>query len=187
MKEFTYPIFGICPNRIRVRINEEDMTFDSVLFAGGCPGNHEGINALCHGMKIEDVIKKIGEFYLQTQKSHVSVAVHYDLGKINVCKKNASSILSAIKNAQKIIGTQDSVEALIRMSKDPILGMQQFVELLKLVSADVRKADLEVAQRLSNKGTASGEKATNQFLVERERLALCRATIEEVKKNHVIG
>lgn len=59
MKEFTYPIFGICPNRIRVRINEEDMTFDSVLFAGGCPGNHEGINALCHGMKIEDVIKKL--------------------------------------------------------------------------------------------------------------------------------
>lgn len=136
---------------------------------------------------VEDVVKKIGEFYLQAQKSHVSVAVHYDLGKINVCKKNASSILSAIKNAQKIIGTQDSVEALIRMSKDPIQGMQQFVELLKLVSADVRKADLEVAQRLSNKGTASGEKATNQFLVERERLALCRATIEEVKKNHVIG
>ena len=123
---------------------------------------------------------------MQAQTSHVSLAVHYDPGKINFCKKNASSILSAIKNAQQIIDTQDSVEALIRLSKDPIKGIQQFVELLRLVSVDVSKANLEVVQRLANKGTASGEEATDQFLVEREQLALCRATIEEVKKNHVI-
>lgn len=136
---------------------------------------------------VEEIVKKIGQFYSQAQTSHVSVAVHYDSGKINSCKKNASSILSAIRNAQQIINTQDSVEALIRLSRDPIQGIKQFVELLNLVSSDVGKADLEVAQRIANKAPTPGEEATDQFLVERERITSCRTAIEEVKKNYVIG
>ena len=83
--------------------------------------------------------------------------------------------------------TQDSVEALIRLSRDPMQGIKAFVELLNMVSADIIKADNEVAQRISNRGTDSGEEAENQFQAEQEKLALCRSMIEEVKKNHVNG
>lgn len=136
---------------------------------------------------VEDMVKKIGQFYSQAQTSHVSIAVHYDTGKINACKKNASQILSAIKNAREIMDTQDSVETLIRLSRDPMQGLRPFVELLNLVSADVGKADSEVEQRVTGKGSDMGETAENLFAAEEERLAVCYAMIEEVKKEHVNG
>ena len=136
---------------------------------------------------VEDIVKKIGQFYSQAQTSRVSVAVHYDIGKINTCKKNASQILSAIKNAREIMNTQDSVEALIRLSRDPMQGLKLFVELLNLVSRDVEKANAEVEQRVSSKGSDMGETAENLFAAEEERLAICRTAIEEVKKDHVNG
>lgn len=136
---------------------------------------------------VEDIVKKIGQFYSQAQTSHVSIAVHYDTGKINACKRNASQILSAIKNAREIINKQDAVEALIRLSRDPMQGLSPFAELLNLVSADVGKADSEVEQRVTGKGLDMGETAENPFAAEEERLAMCYAMIEEVKKDHVNG
>lgn len=136
---------------------------------------------------IEDIVKRIGQFYSQAQTSHVRIAVHYDTGKINACKRNASRILSAIKNAQEIMDTEDSVEALIRLSRDPVQGLRPFVELLDLVSADVEKADSEVEQRVASKGLDLGKTAENPFTAEEERLAMCHAMIEEVKKDHVNG
>lgn len=136
---------------------------------------------------IEDIIKKIGQFYSQAQTSHVSIAVHYDLGKINACKKNATQILSAIKNVQEILKIQDSVESLIRLSRDPMQGIKMFVELLNVVSADVEKADFEVDKRVADQGTDSREESEDQFKDEKEKIDLCRSVIEEVKKNHVIG
>lgn len=145
------------------------------------------MNDLEESSDIENVVKRIGQFYSQAQTSHVSVAVHYDLAKINACKKNASQILSAIKNAQQIIEAHDSVEALIRLSRDPMQWIKAFVELLNMVSADIAKANNEVAQRVSNKGTVSEEEAGNLFQDEKEKIALCRTVIEEVKKDHVNG
>nr|WP_304970919.1 hypothetical protein [uncultured Schaedlerella sp.] len=136
---------------------------------------------------VEDIVKKIGQFYSQAQTSHVRIAVHYDTGKINACKRNASRILSAIKNAREIMDTEDSVEALIRLSRDPMQGLRPFVELLDLVSADVGKADSEVEQRVASKGLDLGKTAENPFTAEEERLAMCHAAIEEVKKDHVNG
>lgn len=134
---------------------------------------------------IEAIVKKIGEFYSQAQKSHVRIAVHYDSGKINACKKNASQILSAIKNAQQILETVDSVEALIKLSRDPMQGIKAFVELLDMVSVDIVKADNEVTQRVSNNGSGSGEEIENQFQAERDKLAICSTVIEELKKDYV--
>ena len=136
---------------------------------------------------IEDIVKKIGQFYSQAHTSHVSIAVHYDPGKINACKKNASQILSAIKNAQGIVATQDSVEALIRLSRDPMQGIKAFVELVNMVSTDVEKVEREVVQRVADISIDSGEETENQFKAEKEKLALCHSVIEEVKKEYVIG
>lgn len=136
---------------------------------------------------VEDIVKKIGQFYSQAQTSHIRIAVHYDTGKINACKRNASRILSAIKNAREIMDTEDSVEALIRLSRDPMQGLRPFVELLDLVSTDVGKADSEVEQRVASKGLDLGKTAENPFTAEEERLAMCHAAIEEVKKDHVNG
>lgn len=58
MKEFDFYPKGICPQRMIIHINE-DETFEDVIFFGGCAGNHKGLNALCKGMKVEEVIKRL--------------------------------------------------------------------------------------------------------------------------------
>lgn len=58
MKENTFYMKGICPSRITVHVND-DKTFEDAIFFGGCPGNHKGINALCKGMPLEDIIPKL--------------------------------------------------------------------------------------------------------------------------------
>ena len=78
-------------------------------------------------------------------------------------------------------------EALIRLSRDPMQGIKPFVDLLNMVSADIAKADNEVAQRVSNKGTGVEEETEDLFQIEKEKLDACRTVIEEVKRDHVNG
>ena len=132
-------------------------------------------------------VNKIGDFYKQAQKSHVRIAVHYDLGKINTCKKKASQILSSIRNAQQIIRGEDSIETLIRLSRDPMQEIKEFVDLLNMANADIAIADDEVTQRMSNKGPDMEEETDNQFQAENNKLVACRTILEEVKKDHVNG
>lgn len=136
---------------------------------------------------IEDLVKQIGKFYTQAQTSHISVAAHYDVSKINYCKKNSGKILNAIKNAQQIGETQDSVEALIRLSRDPMQGMKTFVDLLALVGADVEKAENESELRMENKGAGDENNSESVFRIENDKIAECRTILEEVKKKHVVG
>ena len=57
MKKYIYEPQGICSHLIEIKLDGDKL--QSVLFHGGCPGNHLGINALCKGMKIDDVIKRL--------------------------------------------------------------------------------------------------------------------------------
>ncbi|MBR4899952.1 MAG: TIGR03905 family TSCPD domain-containing protein [Victivallales bacterium] len=59
MKKIHYDSIGICATAIDVVLNDDD-TVESVVFTGGCPGNHLGIAALVKGMKREEVIKRLG-------------------------------------------------------------------------------------------------------------------------------
>ena len=58
MKKIHYDSIGICATAIDVVLNDDD-TVESVVFTGGCPGNHLGIAALVKGMKREDVVKRL--------------------------------------------------------------------------------------------------------------------------------
>lgn len=58
MKEYTFYPGGVCPSKITIQV-EDDGTFNEVFFYGGCSGNHKGLNALCKGMKIEDIIPRL--------------------------------------------------------------------------------------------------------------------------------
>lgn len=136
---------------------------------------------------VEDLVKQVGQFYSQAQTSRVSIAMHYDQNKIKYCKNNSVQILSAIKNACQISETQDVVEALIRLSRDPMQEMKVFVELLSLASSDIAKANSECESRMENKGAGSAKEGETLFQTEDNKLVECQSIIEEVKKNHVIG
>lgn len=134
---------------------------------------------------IELIVKQISKFYSQAQISHVSVAVHYDNSIINVCKKNASQILSSIKNAQQLLEVQDSVEALIKLSRDPMHILKPFIDLLVLVNTDIEKANTEIKQRFDNNKTGVDPENISQFKEENEKINECQNIIKEVK-SHVV-
>lgn len=137
--------------------------------------------------EIEEVVKQIGKFYSQAQISHVSIAVHYDLTKISKCKKNAVLILSAIRNVLQIIEIQNPIEALIRLSRDPMQALKPFTELLSITDSDIQKANSEVERRMQNKVERIDEARVTKYLVEEKQLNECQTIISEVKKKHVNG
>ena len=57
MKKYTYEPFGICAYQIDITLDKDKLV--EVIFHGGCPGNHLGINALCKGQKIDEIIKRL--------------------------------------------------------------------------------------------------------------------------------
>lgn len=56
---FTYQTCGTCSTTIKIGINTEDNTIESVQFVGGCQANLKGISTLVIGMKPEAVIGKL--------------------------------------------------------------------------------------------------------------------------------
>ena len=58
MKKIVYQPQGVCSQAIAIEI--EDDVVKSVQFMGGCQGNTQGISMLVRGMKVEDVISRLG-------------------------------------------------------------------------------------------------------------------------------
>lgn len=146
---------------------------------------------------IKVVITEIKKFYDQAQSSHISVAVHVDHALINSCQKNASAILSSLRVALQVQEIDDSVEALIRLSRDPLGGLSSFVRLLEKVNLDVIKANQEIVNRMQSKSAGQGEAhtissadpwgrgLTSEYTNEREQIEECKTIIEEVKNRNV--
>ena len=136
---------------------------------------------------IEDLVEEIGRFYSQAQKSHVSIAIHYDLSKINNCKRNSEQIIKAVSVAKQVEKTQDAVESLLLLSRDPQMYLKPFVELLNLATADLGKANSEVEMRMKNYKTENPDSVDKPYNRQQKILANCAKTIEEVKEHHVVG
>ena len=57
--KYTYGTCGaVCAASIDVELDADNKVV-SVVFHGGCPGNHAGISALVRGMKAEDVVDRL--------------------------------------------------------------------------------------------------------------------------------
>ena len=132
---------------------------------------------------IKDIITDIKKFYTQAQNSHMSVGTHYDSTSVNSCGKNAGTIISAIKNAIQIEETTDSIEALIKISRDPLKSINRFVSLLTLAENDVKKAKAEIENR--SVGKIAGEEGASDYTSEKSTLIRCKSIIEEVESKNV--
>lgn len=132
---------------------------------------------------VKEIVNEIKEFYKQAQKSHVSAAVHVDNTLINSCVKNAGSILSSIRVAQQVLTVDDPVEALIRISRDPIGGMNPFLQLLEQVTQDLKKTAQEVSNRTQDKYPGQTEDYSG-YSDEVEKIRYCKQAVEEVKNKY---
>ncbi len=48
---------GICA--VDINFEVEDNIVKSVVFTGGCDGNHKGLNALVKGMSVDEAIERL--------------------------------------------------------------------------------------------------------------------------------
>jgi len=48
---------GICA--VDINFEVEDNIVKSVVFTGGCDGNHKGLNALVQGMSVDEAIERL--------------------------------------------------------------------------------------------------------------------------------
>jgi len=98
---------------------------------------------------------------------------------------NASTIVSSIKVALQLMELSKPIEAMLRLSRDPIKGFSAFIDLLSTVSADVKKANQEIAARMQHKLDKDGDSSQPEYNDEREKIEQSKEIIEEVKKNYV--
>lgn len=56
-KKINYTCTGTCARQIDIELDGEVIL--NVEFDGGCHGNHQGINALVHGMKASEAIERL--------------------------------------------------------------------------------------------------------------------------------
>ena len=132
---------------------------------------------------IKNIVEDIKKFYKQAQQSHISVAINVDTSLLNTCQKNASLILSSIRCAQQVEKTEDSVEALIKLSQDPLKGLSLFVSLIERVNRDLIKASKDMDIRMKNKSVGQGEERI-EYITEREQIEFCKSVLEEVKNRN---
>ena len=58
MKKIDFRTSGTCARMIHVELDDSDIV-RSIVFDGGCDGNHKGIVSLCIGMKADDVVARL--------------------------------------------------------------------------------------------------------------------------------
>ena len=57
MKYYEYDPIGVCSKKMKFEI-ENDIV-KNIEIIGGCPGNSQGVIALCKNQKIDDIIAKL--------------------------------------------------------------------------------------------------------------------------------
>ena len=57
MEHLSFKTTGTCSQKIE--IDYEDNKVVNIKFIGGCPGNTQGVAALCKGMDINEVIARL--------------------------------------------------------------------------------------------------------------------------------
>ena len=57
MKHYEYTPSGVCSKKMKFEI-ENDIV-KNIEIVGGCPGNSQGVIALCKNQKIDDIITKL--------------------------------------------------------------------------------------------------------------------------------
>lgn len=130
---------------------------------------------------IKEIVKQIRAFYNRANESHIGAALRMDNALLLACSKKASIIYSALKNAKQVLESGNNVESLIRMSKDPLMGLKLFSDLLSKANDDLEKSKQEIETRLNNASESDNSDINEEYSSEREELAKCREILEEVK------
>lgn len=87
-KTFRYHPENVCSKELLITVND-DGTIKKIVTVRGCPGNTQGVNRLCEGRKIDDVIACLSGLRCPGSKTGMTS-----------CPNELSKALSAIKNGQ---------------------------------------------------------------------------------------
>ena len=139
------------------------------------------LNAVDDEDDIKDIVRSIRAFYNRANDSHIGAAVRMDNALLLSCSKNAGIIFGAIKNGKQALECSNIVESLIRLSKDYLLGLTPFANLLSQTSLDIEKTNQEISSRIQATSKNDEGESTEEYKAEKAELAECREILEKVR------
>ena len=71
MEKLEYRTHGTCSRQVNVEVDGDVIT--SCAFVGGCSGNTQGVAALVVGMKVDDAIKKLINYFSEQDEDTIIV------------------------------------------------------------------------------------------------------------------
>lgn len=94
----------------------------------------------------------------------------------------SEEIISAFKTAQQALKTEDTAQAMLLLSKDPLYVLRRFAFALSILADDIDAIQKRI-QNYKQGGSSVGESGDSQYQDDLNDLKKCREILEEVKDN----
>ena len=135
-------------------------------------------------IELAGFIKKAKKFYTEANDNQLPVNTSFgktNEGAINELNGKDEEIKKAIKYAQAALNAEDDVEAMMLMSRDPLLALNGFVKAVTALEDDIKRVREQMKLSLSGGETTDSDLANDDYKKEKDKLEECRKILAEVR------
>lgn len=131
---------------IKEYISEDELDFDS----------------------LEDFFTDIVEFYHAVQRSNINIS---DKSKqVSEVSRYLKQIASSIETIQLISQKENVIDKILLLSRDPLKYVLMFSSLLDMISADIKKVNTQVEDRMKKLNLSGGEAESSKYQSEKQKI-----------------
>lgn len=121
---------------------------------------------------IEDLVSKINDFY--TAANDAMINIHCNQAELDKIKKDAKTISVALKEVLEGLKKEDTIDILMRFSKDPLSKVERLLSLLVSVNKDMVFANNDIAKRREKINIVRNDGSSTKYAQEKNKLETCR-------------
>lgn len=121
---------------------------------------------------IEDLVSKINDFY--TAANDAMINIHCNQAELDKIKKDAKTINVALKEVLEGLKKEDTIDILMRFSKDPLSKVERLLSMLVSVNKDMVFANNDIAKRREKINIVRNDGSSTKYAQEKNKLETCR-------------
>ena len=121
---------------------------------------------------IEDLVSKINDFY--TAANDAMINIHCNQAELDKIKKDAKTISVALKEVLEGLKKEDTIDILMRFSKDPLSKVERLLSMLVSVNKDMVFANNDIAKRREKINIVRNDGSSTKYAQEKNKLETCR-------------
>ena len=129
--------------------------------------------------EIVEIVKFAENFY--GEAADAKLYIQYPDKMINKIKRNKSNIAEAIDVVNKILETQDMLDAMILMSQDPVSHINIFCEFLEQIKRDISNIDNQICKKMNEMSQNAGYSFDDPYQTEKFTIQKCNKILDELR------